>query len=141
MEAAIECILFSKLWSYLGMPTEYLNAIIDQIDASYNGHHYLVDCETRKDLPNIEYHFGDAKVVLTRDDYSWKYFVCCVFGYDMQANFTMIDFLCVIFQSECQVGLNERPGSDDFLIGTLFFTKATFIFDMDNNQIGLAEIK
>lgn len=45
------------------------------------------------------------------------------------------------FQSECQVGLNERRGSDDFLIGTLFFTKATFIFDMDNNRVGLAEIK
>lgn len=60
----------------LGMPTEYINAITKQIDASYNGHHYLVDCATRKDLPNIEFYFGDAKVVLKRDDYSWKYFVC-----------------------------------------------------------------
>lgn len=60
------------------MPTTYINAITKKIGASYNGHHYLVDCATRKDLPNIEFHFGETKVVLTLDDYSWTYFVCIV---------------------------------------------------------------
>lgn len=121
--------------SILGMPTEYINAIIDKIDASYNGHHYLVDCATRKNLPNIEYHFGDAKVVLTRDDYSWKYFVSVVLLAYCKPPFFANSFsiFFVLLQSECQVGLNERPGSDDFLIGTLFFTKATF---EQSNRLG-----
>lgn len=60
------------------MPTDYLNAIINEIAASWNGNHYLVDCDTRKNLPNIELHFGEAKVVLTLDDYSWTYYVSIV---------------------------------------------------------------
>lgn len=64
--------------------------------------------------------------------------MCCFYG--KSALFIYVQFSSY-FQSECQVGLNERAGSDDFLFGTLFFTKATFIFDMDNNQVGLAEMK
>lgn len=62
----------------MGMPTDYLNAITNKIGASWNGHHFLVDCATRDNLPNIEFHFGETKVALTLDDYSWIYFVCII---------------------------------------------------------------
>lgn len=60
------------------MPTDYINAITKTLGASWNGQHYLVDCDVRKELPNIEFHFNEAKVVLTLDDYSWTYFVSIV---------------------------------------------------------------
>lgn len=57
------------------MPSKFLSVITDSIAASWNGQHYLVDCANRTSLPNIEFYFGEAKLTMTLDDYSWTYFV------------------------------------------------------------------
>lgn len=55
------------------MPEKFANMIADNIAASWNGHHFLVDCADRTSLPNIEFYFGEAKLIMTLDDYSWVY--------------------------------------------------------------------
>lgn len=52
-----------------------------------------------------------------------------------------LNFDCFSLQGECQVGLRDNGDSSAFLFGALLFNKGTFIFDMDNNRIGLAEMK
>lgn len=135
------------------MPTKYRNAIYDQIGAASNGQHYLVDCATRESLPNIELHFGEAVVPLTFEDYSLVYYVSitlcicikshCTLSFTLSITFFVIIF-CIFsfsFQGECQTSLSERRNSDDFLLGPMFFSKLTVIFDRDNDRVGLAEIK
>lgn len=123
------------------MPKKYLNAIMDQIDATYNGQHWLVDCATRNDLPNIEFYFGEAKIVFTLEDYSWKYFVSIILQVKLHfKNLVLIlsDLNCFFFQDECQIGFSEF---NEFLFGSLIFFKATIILDRDNDRVGFADIR
>lgn len=55
------------------MPSQFADKIADTIAASWNGHHFLVDCANRTSLPNLEFYFGEAKLTMTYDDYSWVY--------------------------------------------------------------------
>lgn len=52
-----------------------MDMVSKQLGASYNGQHNLVNCANRTSLPNFEFYFGEAKVTMTYEDYSWTYFV------------------------------------------------------------------
>lgn len=49
--------------------------VSNELGASYNGQHNLVACANRTSLPDFEFYFGEAKVTMTYDYYSWTYFV------------------------------------------------------------------
>lgn len=59
------------------MPTKISKSLGEKLGGKFastkNGKHFLVECDKMKDLPNLELHFDDAKVVFKADDYSWKY--------------------------------------------------------------------
>lgn len=59
------------------MPTKFVNPLVEKLGGKWsstkNGDHYLVDCDKVNDLPNMELHFGVGKIVISKDDYIWKY--------------------------------------------------------------------
>ena len=52
-----------------------MKGIAEKLSATDNGQHLIVDCANRTSLPNIEFYFGDAKVTITPEDYSFDYYV------------------------------------------------------------------
>lgn len=72
------------IFRFEGMPPKFLNVLSEKIGAARktteNGNHLLVDCANRTSLPNVEFWFGEAKVSLARDAYSWTYRVSIEFS-------------------------------------------------------------
>lgn len=52
-----------------------MKKIAETVGATLSGRHYVVDCDKRTQLPNLDLYFGRFKITLTYDNYSFKYFV------------------------------------------------------------------
>ncbi|XP_055316204.1 pepsin A-like [Sitodiplosis mosellana] len=116
LDVNVQAVLDTGDPNSLHLPERFVNPLNDKLGGSWNGNHYIVDCDTRKSFPNMELYFGEAKITFTTDDYSWLYF------------------------DECQLALKPRT-YDEVLVPLQFFFKATVILDSGNNRVGLANIK
>lgn len=117
--------MFDTGMSFIGGSAANLDPIAKKMGATYDesARTYLISCDA-PNLPNIEFQFGEAKIVLTPEDYlqlsgvSFKLLVILLL---QQKNISVNNWFLYYFQYSCMISLTRiTPPDADFLLGDPF---------------------